>query len=95
MTDEEAGKLARAEAQAEKWRDMLRGSQRYICMLDEAFPDVGGDEHDVLVPAYRQRIDELRRRAEIAEARVRELEDLTGELRREAKEAFHVGRLLG
>ena len=32
---------------------------RYLCLLDEFFPDVCGDDHDALITAYRARLSKL------------------------------------
>jgi hypothetical protein len=29
---------------------------RYLALLDEVFPDVSGDDHDVLIAKYRERL---------------------------------------
>lgn len=68
-------------------------SQRVVTALEEMLAPLSGGtlgNRDVV-----GRVSALLDRVTKAEARVRELEDLTGELRREAKEAFQVGRLLG
>lgn len=37
---------------------------RYLSLLDQAFPDVSGDDHDALLRGYLDRITTLKRRSQ-------------------------------
>lgn len=40
-------------------RRQAREFSRYLALLDEVFPDVSSDDHDVLIAEYRKRLTTL------------------------------------